>query len=105
MVEPLAPVVEQLAPPLARGERQVSEAARTSTRSRLKESDFEFFDKKLIVFRIFQELFVRSNFFHETAWVAAIFLIRKSSNSEPSLGFVGRLKIFNFSPCIVYFTH
>ena len=50
-------------------------------------------------FWIFRELFVcfvRSNFFHQTAWVAAIFLIRKSSKFEPSSRFFGRLKIFNF---------
>ena len=58
-----------------------------------------FRNKKLIIFRIFRELFVRfvrSKNFHETAWVAAIFLVRKSSKFEPSSRFFGRLKIFDF---------
>ena len=48
-----------------------------------------------ILFRIFRELFVRfdhSIFFHQTACVAAMFLVRKSSKSEPSSRFFGRLK-------------
>ena len=60
-----------------------------------------------VIVRMFRELFVRlvrSKNFHQTAWVAAIFLVRISSKSEPSSRFFGRLKIFNFWPCIIYFT-
>ena len=34
--------------------------------------------------------------FHETAWVAAIYLVWISSKSEPSSRFFDRLKIFDF---------
>ena len=64
--------------------------------------------KRSIIFRIFRELFVRfvrSICFHQTACVAAIFLVRKSSKSEPSSRIFDCLKIFNFWPCIIYFSH
>ena len=64
----------------------------------------DFLDFCLIIIRIFQELFVRfvrSNCFHQTVCIAAIFLVRKSSKSEPSSRFFGRLKILNFWPCII----
>ena len=58
-----------------------------------------FLDFFSIIFQIFRELFVRlvrSKIFHQTACVAAIFLVRFSSKFEPSSRFFGRLKIFDF---------
>ena len=79
---------------------------------------WDFFDFCFDNFRMFRELLIRldrSKFFHQAAWlcwigmdwtkvffkfltacVAAILVVRKSSKSEPSSRFFGRLKIFDF---------